>query len=223
MIQHWTSVAVRRGTAMAVVGLALVSSAQAEIEWTQKRLVLEPAVGAQQAEGFFEFTNRGKAPVKIVDVESSCGCTVAAQDQQVVEPGAKGRIRAQYHVADREGKQTVNVTVNTLEPEARRHELMVEVNIPQFAHIVPRLLYWRVGEEVVAKQLQLSLFGGFKLVSAESASADFAVKIDKQEGDEAALSVTPRDLWAKRTGSIKVKLAQPGKEPVEVSVVVRVI
>lgn len=214
---------IRRGVAAGAIGCCLSVTAHAELQWEQTRLVLEPATGASDATGFFEFVNRGTKPVRIVEVQSGCGCTVAAPEQQTIEPGAKGRIRAVYHIGSKQGRQTVDVTVTTQEPEVRRYTLAVDVGIKESAVLAPRLLYWRVGEDPTSKTIQVKLAPEFRLIGAESASADFAVDVLAPAPDAVQLRITPRDTWAKRSGTIKVKIAREDQPPVEVVATARVL
>jgi hypothetical protein len=45
------------------------------------------------AEHIFTFTNTGKAPIIISNVEVTCGCTVSNYTQTPVKPGEKGTIK----------------------------------------------------------------------------------------------------------------------------------
>ena len=207
-----------------ISALALLSDTlSAEVQWKERTLRLEPPLGAQQASGVFEFTNTGTASVRIVEVRSGCGCTVAAMDKQVVAPGEKGTVQAVYHVAQRTGRQTVAVTVRTEEPEPRSHDLAVEVQIGAFAQLTPRLLYWRVGDDAAPKMLQVALVDGFEFVSAESVSGDFELAVVSKSEKAVELKVSPRDTWAKRTGSIRVTVAQPGQAEAVATALLRVL
>jgi hypothetical protein len=50
----------------------------------------------QKAGYDFVFTNTGKEPLIIQNVETSCGCTVPEWTKQPVKPGEKGKIRIKY-------------------------------------------------------------------------------------------------------------------------------
>lgn len=59
----------------------------------------------------FVFYNRGKSPIIIKNVESSCGCTSPEWSKQPVVPGQKGYIRATFDPKDRPGHFDKTVTV----------------------------------------------------------------------------------------------------------------
>jgi hypothetical protein len=51
----------------------------------------------------FEFTNTGKEPLIIRDVNPSCGCTNAEWDKEPILPGKKGRIKVGLRTAEQKG------------------------------------------------------------------------------------------------------------------------
>lgn len=61
----------------------------------------------------FEFTNNGKAPLIIAEVEGSCGCTVTEYSEDPILPGKQGKIKATFD-ATALGKfhKSIKVTAN---------------------------------------------------------------------------------------------------------------
>lgn len=47
----------------------------------------------------FKFKNKGKTPVIITDVKTSCGCTASDYSKEPVKPGAWGYVKATYNAA----------------------------------------------------------------------------------------------------------------------------
>lgn len=47
----------------------------------------------------FDFVNKGQAPLKIAEVEGSCGCTVAEYTKEPVMPGKSGKVKATFDAA----------------------------------------------------------------------------------------------------------------------------
>jgi hypothetical protein len=47
----------------------------------------------------FEFTNNGKDPLKLENVQASCGCTTPEWSKDAVEPGATANIKVGYNAA----------------------------------------------------------------------------------------------------------------------------
>jgi hypothetical protein len=61
----------------------------------------------------FEFTNVGKSPVLITNVESSCGCTTPEWTKEPVLPGKAGFVKAIFDPKDRPGIFEKEITVTT--------------------------------------------------------------------------------------------------------------
>lgn len=203
--------------------LVFVTTLRADLAWKTQRLVLDPPPGATEAAGVFEFVNRGSQPVRIEDVRSSCGCTAMASQSDVVRPGEKGSVRAVFHAGGRKGRQEVAVFVTAREPDARIYELKLEVALKEFATVTPGFVYWKLGDEPGPRMFQVSLAPGFRLVSAAATAADFTVEVVSRSEEAAQLRVVPRDTWAKRSGTIKIMVAQGDQPPIEVLAYARVL
>lgn len=61
----------------------------------------------------FEFTNVGDQPLKITNVQPSCGCTVPKWPVEAIQPGGKGRILAKYATKGRVGPFTKYLTISS--------------------------------------------------------------------------------------------------------------
>lgn len=61
----------------------------------------------------FEFTNVGDQPLKITNVQPSCGCTVPKWPAEAIQPGGKGRILAKYATKNRVGAFTKYLTISS--------------------------------------------------------------------------------------------------------------
>ena len=64
----------------------------------------------------FHFKNRGNLPLKIISVNTSCGCTSTKWSKDVIQPGKKGYIRIKFNSLGRIGKNSKTITAycNTL-------------------------------------------------------------------------------------------------------------
>lgn len=76
-------------------------------------------------------TNASSAPVNIVSIRASCGCTVASASRQKLEPGGTTEVTARLNLAGRRGEQTKTITVMTDAP------------------LLPQLQLWMKGYAVV--------------------------------------------------------------------------
>ena len=61
---------------------------------------------------YFKFTNSGKSNLVITSCTGSCGCTVPSCPQEVIKPGASGKIQVKYDTK-RVGNFSKMVTVSS--------------------------------------------------------------------------------------------------------------
>lgn len=64
-----------------------------------------------KAEHVFEFVNKGKTPITIQNVQTTCGCTSPAWSKEPVAPGKKGQVTVNYRTSP--GPINRQVTVMT--------------------------------------------------------------------------------------------------------------
>jgi hypothetical protein len=61
----------------------------------------------------FKFTNTGKAPLVITNVQASCGCTTPSWTREPIQPGGSGHVKATYNASNAGAfDKTVTVTAN---------------------------------------------------------------------------------------------------------------
>ena len=66
----------------------------------------------------FMFTNTGNEPVKIENVQASCGCTTPGWSKELIAPGEQGYVDATYRPLGHQGSFTKSLTVkNTGDPK----------------------------------------------------------------------------------------------------------
>lgn len=71
----------------------------AVIHLNNKEYNFGPIPCKKEAECIFKFTNPGKTPLVISNVETSCGCTAADCTKEPVKPGKSGQIMIKYDAA----------------------------------------------------------------------------------------------------------------------------
>jgi len=76
----------------------------------------------------FEFTNTGKSPLIISDVQAGCGCTTPKFDKKPVNPGEQGSIEIGFNSSGQRGTQHKIITVySNAEPKQLMLHLKGEV------------------------------------------------------------------------------------------------
>jgi Protein of unknown function (DUF1573) len=61
----------------------------------------------------FAFENKGKGPLMISSVNTSCGCTVPKYDSKPIAPGSNGIIEVVFDSSGKYGRQTKTITVKS--------------------------------------------------------------------------------------------------------------
>ena len=61
----------------------------------------------------FTFGNKGRGPLIISSVTTTCGCTVAKYETKPISPGDSGTIEIVFDSSGKSGKQTKTITVHS--------------------------------------------------------------------------------------------------------------
>ncbi len=77
---------------------------------------------------WFEYTNRGTAPLVIQDIKAGCGCTVPRWDNAPLAPGSSGSIRVVFNSSGKRGAQNIRITVRS-NAENDREELYLKAKV----------------------------------------------------------------------------------------------
>lgn len=202
-------------------GLLLVLMLSAEtclgaLVWGTKDLALKTAVGQQTAEAVFPFRNAGDRPVRILSLDPSCGCMVAEPGKWVYAPGESGEIRVQMALAGYVGHLRRSVAVETDDAAEKYFELTLTLDIPEPVAIAPRFLFWRVGDPVDEKSLEITIaepaktsLGGF-----ECDRPAFTAQLQPVASGRYRLAVKPANTRQPVESAIRLKAEIGGKPQV---------
>ena len=94
-----------------IFAVAFQSNAQGMIKFKETAHDFKKITEGTQATYSFEFTNTGKAPVVISNVQPSCGCTTPDWTREPIMPGKTGKVTASYNSAGRPGSFNKTITV----------------------------------------------------------------------------------------------------------------
>jgi hypothetical protein len=81
------------------------------LEWKQKEITLESALGARAADAVFAFDNKSTEPVTIITITTSCACTTATADKMTYEINDSGKVSVHFDFEGRTGKQQRTILV----------------------------------------------------------------------------------------------------------------
>ncbi|WP_412067382.1 DUF1573 domain-containing protein [Rubrivirga sp. IMCC43871] len=198
--------------------LAAVLAALAPITSAQGRLAFELAtadLGRFAETGgpvshTFRFTNTGDAPLRLVAVEASCGCTTPSWTSAPVAPGGSGAVEVAYDPAGRPGdfEKAVFVQAEGAEPAAvtLRIEGIVRPALADTGVRVGALAFRAttvdVGEIREGEPLQTSV---------QFANAgERPVRVERVEGpDGVEVVFPPRAVFPDKLGGLFVTVANP--------------
>lgn len=77
----------------------------------------------------FIYRNKGNQTLRISDVTSTCGCTVAQPEPKVLAPGAMGRLRVSFKSGSFSGPINKSITVRSNDPSVPALALGVRANV----------------------------------------------------------------------------------------------
>lgn len=101
-------------TLMGVAGMAQTNTdAQATLTFTTTEHDFGKIKEGTMANYEFTFTNTGKAPLVLSNVQPSCGCTTPEWSKEPIMPGAKGVIKASFNSYGRPGSFQKYITVKS--------------------------------------------------------------------------------------------------------------
>ena len=192
--------------------LAAFSTAQAQLAWDKTQVDLNPKPGEEETVARFKYENKGTTPVRIVNVRTSCGCTVANYEKDEIAPGEKGEIAATFKIGNRTGVQQKVVTVETDYPGAAVANLVLKANIPQVIDLQPTFVYWEGGEAPKPKTITVRAGKDVPIskVDVTSSSPDFTTKVDRGSApNEFVITVTPKDTARLLSATLTIKPDYP--------------
>ncbi len=84
-------------------------------------------IGQNGEYGFsFTFTNTGSDTLNILDVKSSCGCTVVERGKDTLEPGESSEIKGTFYSLKYKGRLVRAISVKSNDPDNR--EVILYIN-----------------------------------------------------------------------------------------------
>jgi thiol-disulfide isomerase/thioredoxin len=88
----------------------------------------------------FTIRNTGTAPLRIIRVKPSCGCTVAGKHPQEIQPGSSGEFPFKLNSKRLHGKFAKSITVTTNDPKSGQLHFTLSGNVRHFVEMSPKLV-----------------------------------------------------------------------------------
>lgn len=185
-----------------LLGFTLTFAASAQLSWENQTVDIGFKPGQKEVRGVyrtaFRFTNTGKTPVSITNIEPSCGCVLTQLEKMDYAPGESGEMKITFEVElDTEtGIHNKTIKVTTTDKPKSPTTLNLRVNIPELLVVKPKFIGWSRKEKPVAKEILVKPgkgMGKLTLKKPYPISEDFAVEVLPDEsGKRFRVKITPQ-------------------------------
>jgi Protein of unknown function (DUF1573) len=192
---------------LAFASLACAAPAlRAQLAFPLTEVAADLAPGTVRHEFTFAFTNAGTAAVKILNVHSSCGCTVPKLVKTDYAPGESGEIVATFDPGQRQGEVRNTLFVQT---DSGETVLTTLARIPARVQIIPRLLMFSPAPDrrVLTSTITYSLGLPVTIKEVRSTSAAWTVTAEETAPGSAwqlRIEYDPAAEPAARSGQIEI-------------------
>lgn len=202
-----------------------------QIHFTDRKHEFGRVPAGQEVRHDFEFVNTGDRVLEIRSVQTSCGCTTAADYEKTVAPGAKGKIPVRLSTSNFTGRLHKTVTVNSTavrEPTVVL-ELVGEAWVP--VAITPSYLYFPQvtgGQAAAAKTARIvsNVETPLQILATEAEPDSFEVTLRTvTEGKEYELEARPVGNFkpGSTQGVVKLRTNQEDVPELEVKLYLNVV
>jgi hypothetical protein len=192
-----------------------VGSAFGQLAWETTEQTFHSKPQDKEVIAKYKFTNTGAKPIKIQNVQTSCGCTTAQLNKTDYAPGESGEIETKFTFAGRTGKQEKAITVNTTDNPIPTI-LKLHVYIEEMLKIEPEILLWRVGEQPDSKSIHIMIAdsSSAKIVSVVSDNPALKVKLTElKPGKEYEAQITPESAAQPAAATLMIRTDYPPDNP----------
>lgn len=151
----------------------------------------------------FNFTNSGKAPLILKNVEASCGCTTPEWTRQPVLPGKQGVIKVTFNPEQRPGAftKTISVTSNAETPSVTLAIRGVVIPVSR----IEEVYHFSIGQIRLA-----TIYASFGEIYKGN-TGEVLIKVMNTSADQAA-ALTFRILPPYLTARMDPEMLEPGME-----------
>src|SRR5260221_5511807 len=174
----------------------VATQAWAGLTWEKKKNEFTSKIGAEVVRTSYRFTNTGKTPVSIINIQPSCGCVATALEKFDYAPGESGEIKVTFDLGMDEFSKFQKRAIAVTTSDAPKSALMLQlrVHVPETVSATPEVIIWHRGEKPKTKEGVVKAGPGIapiKLVQTTS-NDNFSVEVKPEvEGQRYRLKITP--------------------------------
>lgn len=160
-----------------------VASASADdiLRWDSPRIERRAFANTPLVLVEYHFQNILDAPVTILDIKPSCGCTAGELTQRTYAPGESGVLEVSFNPKNRLGRNYVSIDVKTDAAE-QPIRLSLAVEVIEQMRFPRRLMLWKRQDEAISPKYLDIYFeetGNVLELKASSNNNAFDVSIEK--------------------------------------------
>lgn len=194
--------------------LAAEPPAAGPLAWEVTERHFTPNLGQEVIAATFPFRNASDRPVRITSINPGCVCTTATLAKDTYAPGEQGELKVEFTLGERVGRQERLIHLTTDDPAAALATVKLVVEIPEFATVLPRLLFWKIGEAPGTKTAGILLTQPetSQLGAPKSTNSTFAAQLTlTAKPGVYRLEITPSKTTETAHGVIHVPATIQGK------------
>ncbi|MDD2710646.1 MAG: DUF1573 domain-containing protein [Verrucomicrobiae bacterium] len=166
-----------------------------QLQWQMRDLNFKPALMETNVVARFPFQNAGRRPVKLLAIQSSCGCTRVDKEKKTYASGEKGEIVADFVFGDRVGLQRKRILVQTDDPGESTVVLNFSVEIPEVCKAGAAFALWKIGEKKDPKTINIKTAPEVKKVTMRMKGAGFLAELNPTKNSgEYEVKITPLEV-----------------------------
>lgn len=191
------------------------TAAHAGLEFAETSLVVKASPQDKTLQARYKFTNSSSTPIGVIQLTTSCGCTVAATDKDLYQPGDTGVLTATYTIGLSEGRHHYTITLLTSEENIPPYALQFTAELPSGQSPLTTNVRLSPGELTWSRQpyttksvtIDLKSIPGVK-ISAICDSDQFQLRLDESTS-AASLQVTPSPTAGSTRAEVTLQFTPP--------------
>jgi hypothetical protein len=156
----------------------------------------------QQVHKEITIRNEGDAPLSILKLDSSCGCTAGMPTDSTISPGKEVKLKISFSTGNRKGAQKKSITLHTNDPAEPKAVIQVLADVHPFVRLSEeRLQLPKVNKGEITKQrvhLSSDKGLGLKLLEVTGGSAflktSFGPEASEEEEDAFWIDIETREI-----------------------------
>lgn len=201
---------------VAVAAISAPQTADAKLLFSQTTVELKAHEGEEKLVATYPYKNDGADPVKILSVETSCGCLVASSSQVQVRPGESAVVSSLYTIGVNERQIKQTITIVTDERTNNVYVLTFKADLPPALKnappptepVTPQVLYWtRPPFETKTVTIALKAAHASRFEVTCDAPESFRVETETTSaGEMGKLKVSPLDGAKSLRGALTITL-----------------